>query len=129
MEFEVGSFTYRNAKLGPKQQFHLARRLAPILTALQGADEGSLFGAMATSIAEMPDEQCNYILDTCLSVVQRQQGDKWAKVLNDRNKELMFEDIDFKDMLAIAKNVIEDNLGNFFGGKAGSDGSNPSQTA
>lgn len=130
MEFEVSGNAYRSSKLGAKQQFHLARRLAPVISGLKGqTDDSRLFETIADSIAGMSDENCDYILDTCLGVVQRQQGNAWARVFNERSHTLQFEDIDMGGMLTIARYVLEENLGGFFGGKLATAESSQAPTA
>jgi len=137
MEFPIDGQNYRSSKLDPKQQFHIARRLMPLLEALRdgaqdvkpnasgeapevaespadGADD-PIIKKLVASVADMSQQDCDYILDTCLSVVSRQQGNAWVKVYNDRAKAFQFADIGLQTMLAIAQNVIEENLGGFFG--------------
>ena len=119
MDFEVSGHQYRADKLDAKRQFHLARRLAPILSKLPGVQESKMFEAIADEIATMSDENCDYILDTCLSVVKRQQdGGAWVPVFNARANRTQFEDIDMVGMLGIARYVLEENLASFFLAKA-----------
>lgn len=116
-EFEVKGQQYRSGKLDAFKQFHLARRLMPVITAMSGKEslDGTV-SAVSTAIAGMSDTDCDYVLNACLAVVQRQQGQSWAKVFDDRSKSLMFDDIDMAGMLSIAQQVIQDNLGSFFQG-------------
>jgi hypothetical protein len=120
-EFEINGQTYRAAKLDAFKQFHIARRLAPLQAGLSKAMEGGGSGedafspAIAEAVAGMPDADCDYILQTCLAVVQRQQDGRWVSIMAAGAKALMFEDIDMGAMLQIAGQVITENLGGFFG--------------
>lgn len=129
MEFTINGSDYRSGKLDAKKQFHLARRLGPVLAKLPGVPESEIFAAVAEEIADMSDEQCDYILDTCMAVVKRQQGDAWAPVFNARAGVMQFDDIDMSAMLTIARYVIEENLASFFGGKLGLGRSSPTTPA
>jgi hypothetical protein len=124
MECEIKDQTYRSGKLNARQQFHVARRLAPVLGGLATASQGktddfaTFLQPIADAIAGMSDADCDYVLDTCLAVVQRQQGSSWANILV--NKSQMFDDIDMGVMLQLAAKVITENLGGFFQGNAAS---------
>jgi len=121
MEFEISGQTYRSGKLNARKQFHVARRLAPVLGGLAdasaaGAESFSKFlQPIADAISHMSDADCDYVLDNCLAVVSRQQGTAWAPIMAS-SKAIMFDDIDVGVMLKIAAKVIQGNLGNFFPG-------------
>lgn len=124
--FEIGGVSYQASPMDAITQFHVARRLAPVLPALKsisGTDEDggpawSSLGAISEIIAKMPDEDVNYVIDACLSrVSRRKEGDTgWAKLWNSNAKALMFQDLSFPEMLMIAVQVIAGSLGNFMGG-------------
>lgn len=139
LEFTVSGHTYRAGKLDAKRQFHVTRRLAPLLSefltpdvikALRKADKNidaaietlpeSLLGEILTKVAEkigdLKDEPLDYVLNNCLAAVERQQaGGGWAQVMA-RGDRLMFEDLEMKDMLTITWEVLRHNLSGFFGG-------------
>ncbi len=96
---EVSGQTYRIGALSPIEQFHVLRRLAPIMSTLgnahkimeivgrakaakeaageAAADEGPgafalLMGPMLEAASGMPEEHVNYIIFTCMSACQRQ---------------------------------------------------------
>lgn len=134
-ELAIGGNNYRIGKLTPFQQFHIARRLAPVLFALgssaeqaadklrasiegQGLDTLSVYGPVADVLSKMSDADSEYVLGTCLAVVHRQQGASWAAV-HAQGGGLMFQDIGLAEMMQLAVAVLKENLGNFFG--AGSD--------
>lgn len=130
MDFTVNNVEYTSSRLDAKKQFHLARRLGPVLAKIPGVSEGQIFEVIAEEIAGMSDENCDYILDNCLAVVKRRQGgDTWVPVFNQRANRMQFDDIDMPTMLQIARHVLEENLSSFFGGKLGLDGLSPKQTA
>lgn len=73
-----------------------------------------MFKAMADAFASMSEADVNFILNSCLSVVERQEGTVWGKVIAS-NGGLMFEkDMDFQVMMRLAMEVIKENLGPFF---------------
>lgn len=126
METTINGATYRLGELPPYQQFHIARRLAPALWAMSASAEAvassseedgvlSKFKPVADIIAKMSDEDSEYILSTCLSVVQRQQGNGWAQIKPDGSGKLFaFSDITLQVMMQLTFAVIKENLGSFF---------------
>lgn len=146
METTIGGATYQIRKLTPFQQFHVARRLAPALWALGTAAADALrtvktpdaavtesargeapahspvggmlaaFEPIADVIAKMSDEDSEYILTTCLSVVYLQQNNSWAPILPPNRSGLvfMFDSITLPVMMQLTVEVIKENLGNFF---------------
>lgn len=136
-EFTVNGQAYRTAKIDAMRQFHLSRKIAPIIPALipvfaklaesRKAEDAKplssdlaamahLFEPFAEAIACMSDEVAEYVMGTCLSVVQRQQGTTWAPVWNDRQKVCMFDDIDTGVMVQLAAYVVRESLGPFLAG-------------
>ena len=124
-EFTHAGVTYQAGKLDAMRQFHVTRRLAPFLPKLAGAglpsDPGSLSQAavfaflepLAACVAAMSDADAEYVLHTCLSVVERRQdAGGWAKVM--AGGRLMFEDMDMAAMLVCAFHVLQHNLSGFF---------------
>lgn len=123
MDFEVGGHKYRSMKLDAFRQFHIARKLAPVIgaiaPALQAAEKGDGWSALlplAQVISTLPEEDCNFVLQACLAATQRQVGNVgWQPVWNVSAKALQFEDIGLVEMIHIAVQVIQENLGNFTG--------------
>ncbi|HET6804876.1 MAG TPA: hypothetical protein VFH59_05465 [Frateuria sp.] len=119
-EFEINGQQYRAAKLDAFKQFHVSRRLAPVLSGLAGtvedgaADFSAFLQPIAEAVARMSDADCDFILDACLASVQRQQGTSWSFIYAGAKQALMFDDIDMAVMLQIAAKVIQENLGGFF---------------
>jgi hypothetical protein len=129
-ELEIQGNNYRIGKLNPFEQFHIVRRVSPVLVALgeiqskmkkiedgEEPDEGlfAKFGGLANIVSKMPDEDVDYVLKLCLKVCKRVDTNGTAPVLASSGK-LMYEDIDMSVMLKIAFETIEENLGGFMRG-------------
>jgi hypothetical protein len=124
-EFETKGHTYRVGRMDAKRQFHVLRRMGPIMPGLMALDGKGLdadedaqaaLGALTTALAEIQDVDMDYILDSCLAVAERKQpAGGWARVST--GGALMFEDIDMAVMLQIAWQALQHNLSGFFGGK------------
>lgn len=126
-KIEVNGHWYAIGKMGALTQFHVSRRIAPILAQLgisihtlqTGMDKDltdfvPVLGPVTEMLSKMSDDDANYILFTCLGVVTRQQGEKFASVSAGTN--LMFDDIDMPTMLRLVVEVVRDNLGGFMSG-------------
>jgi hypothetical protein len=125
---EISGVTYRTGKLSAKKQFHIARKLAPLLASFadsgllkskpKDADEllSLLAGPMAHALSEMKTEDADFVIDSCLEVVQRRQmvgqHETWPLVFVSGT--IMFHDIDMPAMMNLTINVLRDNLGSFF---------------
>lgn len=131
VEIEVAGNAYRIGRLDAFRQFHLSRKIAPLMPKLLPAfmelskkpdllgDMQSIADAMAPfadALAEMTDEAAEYVVATCLSVVHRRQGNSWAPVWNSQVKATMFDDMDMSTMVPIVVRVITENLGPFLQG-------------
>lgn len=121
IEFKIGENTYRAGKMNAMKQFHVARRIAPVVGSLVALTRGApamdeILQPIAEAIAKLSDGDCEYVLGACLSAVQRQSGQGWAAVWDSRVGRLMFEDIDLPAMIQIATRVLQDNLAPFFSG-------------
>lgn len=131
MEIEINGKKYQNAKLTPMQQFHVMRKLTPVLTAMSESASDTLLTQLGGSdllaalapcmevISSMSVEDSEFVLNTCLSSVSRQDGAAggWQKIQVQSQSgqySMMFSDIDLDAMLRLTGMVIKDNLGNFF---------------
>ena len=136
-ELEIAEVHYRTGRLDAYQQLHVFRKLSPLLSglfetiartsqAIEGAkaangsvieaeiDAFSAIGPVARAFAEMPQDDLDFVLKTCLGVcTRRNQQGAWVKVSNEQGQ-LMFEEIDLNAMLRLANAVVQDNLSNFF---------------
>lgn len=105
-------------KLDVFTQLHIARKLGPAIAVVEGlvnpanADKDkSLISVMMLS--QVPDQDVDFIMRKCLSVVVRRQGDSLAKIQSP-NGQLMFDDIDLDALLTLTVAVLEESLGDFF---------------
>lgn len=139
-EFRVGDHVYQSRKMNARMQFHVARRLAPLIGHLASlgpllaiasdpqflTDEATAQAferaviPFAEGLAKIPDEDADYVLDRCMQMVQRGVGGNgsgamaWQDIWNMRANRLQFEDIELPEMMQIAMNVVGENLGGFF---------------
>lgn len=128
-EFTVGEHAYRtDRKLDVFKQASIVRRIAPLFAGLagsMGATAPSDVGAalldnmtpIAEALAQMKDEDSDYLIKTCLSVVVRQMagGTGWSRMLSTTG-DLMFEDVDLIEVMQIVWRVLEESLAGFFQG-------------
>lgn len=125
-QFEVNGQTYRSSKMNARTQFHVLRRVAPAvaqLTAFSTGEGGAAaLPALVDAISKLSDEATDYVLDQCLAVVERRQGEAggWQKVLpaglSIAQGRLQFADIDMMAMLQIVSYVLRDNYQALFSG-------------
>jgi hypothetical protein len=140
---KLGDNNYKIGRLDTFTQFHIARRLAPLLANLGAAmkdaapmledkfkqqeskgtesDEASAaalsvaVGPIADTLSKMSDDDVDYILHKCLAVCQREIApNRFAPVQLRNGTRLMFEDIDMPVLLGLTINTIQDNLSSFF---------------
>lgn len=119
---EVGGQKYRIGRIDARKQFHVARRLAPLLAGMSAGGQGEGFaafiGPLTDALSGMSDEDVDYVLDVCLGVCQRIQSNGQGALVIARGGSLMFEDMDMGQMIQLAVKVIQQNLGGFFPGAA-----------
>lgn len=142
-EIELAGHRYSLGRMSAMQQFHVSRRIAPIIPALipvylrmQASgkplteDLDGLAAALqplADGLAALKDEDAEYVIGTCMSVVQRQQSTGWARAWN--GKDPMFDDMDLSVTLPLVVQVISANLGSFIQGLLTSQASSPESAA
>lgn len=138
---EIDGVAYRVGKLNAITQFHLVRRLVPVLAEVgisieqvrQVAAETPDDETMASFLpklkpimklmAEMPDSQVDYVMHTCLGMVARISEGRAQVVMVDGR--LMFEDLKMPHMLRLVMEVLRFNLSGFFG-ELGAETTSPS---
>jgi hypothetical protein len=141
IEFEHNGQQYKAEKLPAMQQFHVSRKVGPLVPPLvpifleiarSGVLAESPTGKAPTldlsklsallqpfmdGLASMKDEDAEYVLATCLLAVKRRVGDAWQPVWNTRAKMPMFEDLnDVGQLWPMAMRVLQDSLGPFING-------------
>jgi hypothetical protein len=134
LEFTIDGEVYRAEKLTAFAQFHVSRRIAPLIPTLIpvfmqiAQSEGNtlailskpeLLQPFADSLAHLPDDSAEYVLNTCLSVVRRKSGDHWPAIWNASSKRAMVPGLDdLSALMPIVLRVIQDSLGSFISGLA-----------
>lgn len=133
MEFNLGEKQFRTSKLDALAQFHVSRKLAPIIPTLipvfvkiakDGAElsdiasYAEILAPFADGLAAMSNEDSEYVITTCMSVAKRKAAgsDNWAPVWSNSARACMFDDMDLGDIIQIVLKVVQDSLGNFIRG-------------
>lgn len=119
MDFEVMGVTYRCSKLSANEQWHIVRRLLPVISQIAPVAGKSEAGAealplIADALARLSNSDDEYVRFGLLSCVKRkqEQGLGWAAVST--GHQLMFEDIDMAIMLQLCAKAFMHNLSGFF---------------
>lgn len=125
LEIEIEGSVYAVDKLNAIQQWHVFRRLIPLLSAFSGmanvnrdAVRTSMLSQLAPAFGQltaMTDEDTNYILNTCLPAVKRKDlvTGGWQRVMVKPGL-IQFDDIEMTTMLRLTTMVIVENLSSFF---------------
>lgn len=140
-ELEIGGNTYRINSMPAMTQFHVMRKLGPVLpgivpvlaqaaATLPQGDSQEAGGAMATvdgvaaiamaaqplldGLASMADADAEYVINHCLSAVMRRDagGKSWSAV--HRDGVTMFDDIDMIGRMQLIWAVLRGNYSGFF---------------
>jgi hypothetical protein len=138
---EVFGHSYSFGSLNAMQQFHVMRRLYAVSAGLgegfsklqekggakaleeqvtnpeatRSVDLLEIMGPLLRAVGQMSDEDVEYVINTCLSVVEREipGGTGWAKVMPQPGM-IMFQDIKMPQMLALVWWTLRGNLSGFF---------------
>lgn len=134
----IGEHDYTIGRLNALDQFHVSRKIAPIVPTLMPiiteVAKGDLSKAIESielgdnnelgsleplaqalepfmeAFAKMPEDDVNYIIHKCLSVVKR------GSSIVCRGQTIMFDDLDMGQILPLVVAVIRVSLGNFIQG-------------
>jgi len=109
----IEGVTYRTGQLNAKEQFHVARRLAPIVGAMASAVGTGMFSSLADAVSKLEDKDVDYVMRTTMRVVTRQTGDRFMSVWNVQGDAPQFADMTAPVLLQLMIAVIQDNLGGF----------------
>lgn len=133
LEIELDGHTYRIGKLDAIKQWHVFRRLIPVLGSFSGLfsiDQDVVRSTMLNQflpvfkqLGAMSDLDTDFVLNTCLSVVTRKDTvvpDGWQRVMIQPGH-LQFDDIEMVLMLQLTKYVVMENLSSFFTQAASAD--------
>ncbi len=130
--FDFAGRKFKLSKINALKQFHIVRRIAPILGELgpmmvqmgkskkAELSEDDRLDAMAKVIApimnglsKLTDQDANLVLTGLLGAVEMQQSSgNWAKLANGDN--LMFDDLELPVMLNAAGRAFVFNMAGFF---------------
>lgn len=120
MEFELNEQTYSVGKIDARAQFHIIRRLAPVIGEIApSAASGKMAGLdalppLANAIAKLSDDDADYCLFGLLKVIKRKQGQGLGFGPVCTGNAIMYDDIDMAAMLQLAWKALEFNLSGFF---------------
>lgn len=133
-EVQIGDHYYRCLKMPTRIQFHVVKRLVPVLQGLaplftqsltptaSGTYEPDVSGinifealsALTNTIGLMSDADADYVLDAALSAVQWRQGERWLPLKPPQGGALLLGAADNLDVqLRLLWEVLVESLGNF----------------
>lgn len=132
-EDEFNGIRYRFGRMDAMKQFHVTRRLAPLVTRMGEVDFAALLPPkpaegedvakpnmlgklqpIAEALSLLPDADCEYIINAAMSVVTREQGPTFVAVWHKGVGRPMFDDIDMLLMLNLTARTLMENLSGFF---------------
>lgn len=134
-DFTIGGREFKLNKLDAFKQFHIVRRIAPLLSELlpamkdatklkefEGLSEDDKFGRVAgfvgpimKGLSNLSDADADLVLFGLLSSVEmKQSAGNWAKVAT--TSMLMIQDLELPVLLQIAGKAFMFNLAGFFAG-------------
>lgn len=136
-DFSVGGTDFKLGKIDAFKQFHIVRRLGPVLGDIfpvimkmkgkmkpkSGKDAkpseedtlkamADLAGPFMNGMAKLSDEDADKVLLGLLSSVEIRQGQIWSRLANDAG--LMFDTMDFSTLMQVAGKAFAYNLAGFF---------------
>lgn len=134
----VGGHDYTIGRLNALDQFHVSRKIAPVIPTLmpiitevakgdlsktiesiESGSNGELenleplaqaLEPLMEAFAKMPEDDVNYIIYKCLAVVKR------GSAIVCRGQTMMFDDLDMVQILPLVVAVIRVSLSNFIQG-------------
>lgn len=131
-EFEIGGRNFKLCKINPFKQFHIVRRVGPILAELIPAMQGfagkdvtklsqedklksleNIASPVMQGLSKLSDSEADHVLFGLLSSVEVQQpAGNWGKVATESM--LMMQDLELPVLLNIAGRAFMYNLSGFF---------------
>lgn len=122
MEFELGGQSYRADRIDAITQFHIVRRLAPIMgkvAPLIKSGDGDSMGVLeplADAIRSLSDEDSNYVIFGLLKSVKKKDvnGFGWSPVSD--GSVLMDSYMSMPTMLQLAFHAFKANFSDFLAG-------------
>lgn len=130
-EFTHDGHTYLIGTVDAIEQFHLFRRLTPLVSAMGLEMFKLLTGGKDTStmsktdwivvaapilgeMAKMPQDDVNYLIAGTLRVVRIKEGSVVAPVYHQESNTLMRQDLGMPTMLRLMVEVLRHNMADFF---------------
>ena len=114
MEFTVNGYEYSTKRLSAMDQFHVARRITPIIAAMAESRAGASDGqAVFAALAGLSDAETEWVLNKLLEGAERRNSGIWSPV---RQKGATMFELDLQEMLMVCYQVFQANFGNFIGG-------------
>jgi hypothetical protein len=132
-DFELGGRKFKIGKLNAFKQFHVVRRIAPILSDLLPAigeiqkvqkEENSktesekfdelikIVSPMLMGLSKLSDKDSEFVLFSLLSCAEVQLGATWTRLSTESM--LMVQDMELPALLQVASRSFMVNLSNFF---------------
>lgn len=109
-EFEIAGIKYRAKPMDARRQFHVAMKFLAVI-----GNIGEMNNPM-TAIASLSDEATDYVLNSCLAVVERQAAGEaaWSPIMTPDGV-FMFEDLrtSLGALVQIVVPVVEANVQGF----------------
>lgn len=133
-DFEIGGRKFKLCKIDAFKQFHIVRRIGPLLSdllpAMRDADKlkniealsegerleqvAKFAGPVMNGLSKLSDADSELVLFGLLASVEMQQATgNWSKVAS--NSMLMIQDLELPVLLQIAGRAFVFNLAGFFG--------------
>ena len=134
-DFEINGTKYQVRKMDAFKQFHIVRRLAPMLgelapvlgqaaskaKALEDSSEAEKLEAFGEAVApimnglsKLSDEDANRVLFGLLECAETHRSGAWAPLVVPGGKQMAFQDLDLPTLLQIAARAFAFNLSGFF---------------
>lgn len=118
--FTLEGNEYLVEPLAARKQFHILRRLTPILAGLAGAAQGggadnveAILSKIGDGLSSLNDEDADYCFFGLLSSVKRKQvGAGWIDVVVENN--VMFSDLKMQILLQLVVKSFQANFNDFF---------------
>lgn len=132
--FSIGERNFKLSKMNAMKQYHVVRRIAPILSEMLPAMQGMAkadFNTMSEDdkldatakiaepimrgLSKLSDKDSEMVLFSLLACAEIQQSSgNWAKICN--GEILMFQDLELPILLQIAGRAFMFNMAGFFAG-------------
>jgi hypothetical protein len=121
METTIDGKTFSIGKLNAFEQLHVFRRVMPIMKpvllvmrAPGNTNKLDMVMAMSETLASLPDEHLDYVINKCLSVTRRRDGERSFPLM--QGSTLMYQDLDMPTLLRLTWEVLMENFQPFFKG-------------